>query len=438
MNIVSTIKANMSFYLAQAQILRNDIERQDYKLERRIRDLENYKKADGEGQRTIFPDGLGRSGFMELITTSDYQVSGIHAIHQSDEVTTKWKKGDKYEPNSGSGTNIPIINKTVRAIEDGILVGCLTSSDKNPQAELVKGQIEGIKPFAIKTRKNSFSYGGFEKTVQEKEQFKSSYPWVENPEDHVIVVSGRNEVIGNFDEDTGLGPGGNWYEWGTRFVDDVCTISFNEWMRSNKQKDLKQEVKDWAFKYAEDIRLSYRPMIDQLDKLERMVEDISKKEIELTIISAVGERSGIEGKSLRMRAGHAGFHLPDKRAIHIDSINKPRLKAEVEAFNEEYRKNNVRGIVISNSLRTESKENAEWLESQKIPFWIFTQNTESDVARRNGDKVVELPKSTINYPIRKIPEYIISPLIGLTVYDCAGAGLLKIMKRTVTDEHPIN
>ncbi len=439
MNTASTIKANMSFYLAQTQILRNNIESQDYKLETRIRDLERYRvKVNSENQRTIFPDGLGRSGFMKLITTSDYQVAQIHAIHQADEVTTKWKMGDKYEPSSGSGTNVPILNKTVRAIEDGILTGCMTSSAKTLQAELIRGQLEGIKPFEVETRKSSFAYGGFEKTSEEKEKFKKIYPHFVDPENNIIVVSGRNEVVGDFDENTGLSPGGNWYEWGTRFVDDVCTISYNEWIKSKKKRDLKSEVRNWAFKYAEAIRTSYPIVMDQVDILERMVEDISRKEVEQTIISAVGERSGIEGKSLKMRAGHAGFNLPNKKVIHIDSINKPRLKAEIEALNEDYRRKNVRGIVISNSLKTESKEIAEWLEAQKIPTYYFTQNVSCDVTQRNKDMLVELPKSSVNYPLRKNPEYCVSPLIGLMTYDSEGAALLRIMRHTISEVHPVD
>ena len=438
MNTASTIKANMSFYLAQTQILRNDIGRQDYKLEKRIEDLDNYRKFNGEAQRTIFPDGLGRSGFMKRITTSDYQVSQIHAIHQADEVTTKWKRGDKYEPSSGSGTNVPIINKTVRAIEDGIFVGCMTSSIKKTQAELILGQLEGIKPFEVKTRKNSFSYGGFERTAEEKEQFRKVYPWVENPENDVIEVSGRNEVIGDFDESTQLSPGANGYEWGTRFVDDVSIISYNEWIKSKKQKDLKNELREWAFKYAEDIRLSYPHITCQLDSLGCMVEDISREEVEQVIISAVGERTAIEGKSFKMRSGQAGFNQPKKIAIQIDSINKPRHKAEVEAMNEEYRKKNIRGIVISNSLKTESKENAEWFEAQKIPFYLFTQNVNCDIAKKNKDMLFELPKPSISYSLRENPPYSIEPLIGLMMYDSVGAALLRIMKRTVSEVHPID
>jgi hypothetical protein len=440
MNSSAMIRANMNFYLAECQILRNDIERQDYKLESYVKALDRYRQVGGERQPTIFDDGLGRSGFMKLITSSDRQVSQIHAIHQADEVTTHWKEGDLYMPSSGSGKNLPILNKAVRCVEDNILLGCMTSSEDKPLAKIVREQLEGVQSFEVKTGKSSFSYGGFKKTSEEIEKFRKAYNWISNPEDFSIIVSGREQVVGDFDEKTGLSPGGNWYEWGTRFVDDVITISYNEWVKLKEKMNLKDELKNWAYKYSESVRLSLPKITDQINTLNNVAEDISSKEVEQTIISAVGERSGIEGKSLRMRAGHAGFHLPEKKVIHIDSINKPRLKAEVEAQSEDYRNKNVRGIVISHSLATDSKETAEWFDALKIPYWLFTQNTKCNIATRqkNKGRLIELPEPTLNYAVRENPGYYIPPLIGMMTLDSIGAAILGIKDRTISEVHPVD
>jgi len=434
MNTSSVITANMSFYLAQAQILRNETERQEDKLVNRIKTFDKYRQTEGR-QRTYLPDGLGRSGFMELITASDLQVVGVCALPQSDEVTTRWNPGDTYAPSSSSGKKIPILNKTYIGIEDNICATCMTSNKKTPLGKMIINQLEGVQDFEIKTKKgHRIFFEGFEKTSEEKREFQKIYPWVSNTEDLVIEVPGREKLVGEFDESTGLGPGGNFPEWSTRFINDVSIISYNEWKKSSEKKNLGQGLRKWSYKFSEIIRKAYPPIMDQIDTIDGMCEDILDEDVEKIIISAVGERSGIEGKSLRMRTGHAGFKIPEKTVIHINSINKPKVQAEIEASSEEYRRKNVRGIVISQSLRTDSKYIAGWLTKLKIPTYIFTRNIKSKIVEENKERCVEMPRIP-RYHLREKPKYLVYPLIGLMVLDSAGAALIMSSKHTVSEMH---
>jgi len=429
MNKLAVYRTNMSFYLAQEQILRNEVEKQEDKLVNHIKILDNYRQRKDGNQPTYLPDGLGRFGFMKSINESDLQAAGIWALSQNDEVTPRWKLGDFYNPGSSSGTKVPILNRAYRAIEDNILIGCMTENIKSPLAQMILNQLEGVQEFEIKTKKGKITFDSFSKTLEEKNAFREAYPWIPSEiEDLVIHVPGRKDLIGDFDESTGLGAGGNWPEWSARFIDDVCVISYNEWKKSEKKEDLKQQLRKWSFEYAEGIRKAYPIIMDQIEKIEFMYDDFLSKEVELAIVSAVGDRSGIEGKSLRMRlGGHGDFNKPKRWIIHLDSKNKPRIKAEVEALPEDYRRKNVRGIVVSQSLKTDSLDTAKWLKSLQIPTYTFTQNISCETIREDKQRCIEIPK-TFSYVLRESPEYTISPLIGLMTLDSFSSGIVAVSK----------
>jgi len=427
MNKLATYRANMSFYLAQAQILRNEIEKQEDKLENHIKILDRYRKRKSGNQPTYLPDGLGRTGLQKSITESDSQVAGIWALSQNDEITPRWKLGDFYDPGSSSGTKIPILNRVYRAIEDNILIGCMTENTKSPLAQMVSNQQEGVQEFEIKTKKGKITFDSFSKTFEEKSAFLKAYSWLTpSIEDLVIHVPGRKDIIGDFDENTGLGAGGNWPEWSMRFIDDVCVISYNEWKKSKKKENLKQQLRKWSFEYAEGIRKAYPIIMDQTEKIEFMYDDLLSKDVELVIVSAVGDRSGIEGKSFRMRmGGHGPFNKPKRWIIHLDSKNKPRVKAEVEIFPEDYRRKNVRGIVVSQSLKTDSLDTAKWLKSLRIPTYVFTQNVNCEIIKEDEQRCTEIPK-TFSYYLRKNPEYTIIPLVGLMTLDSFSSSIVAV------------
>ena len=431
----SVVPVNMTFYLAQSQILRNEVERQKEKLIHRIKILDNYRQGC-DPQLTYHPDGEGRSGFMKQITATDARAAGLWAIHQNDELTSRWKPGDIYDPSSGSGTKISTIFKAYRSVEENVCVSCMTSNQNTPLAKIIRNQENGVEEFTLKTKRGrEIHFNGFEKTAEQKEAFKKTYPWFEGGENLVIEIPGRDKVVGKFDEGTGLSPGGNFYEWGTRSVDDITIMAYSKWQRSNKRINIGNQLGKYAFEYGESVRRSYPVVMAQMDKIERLCDDISSKSVEKVIISAEGERSGIEGKSLTMRAGgHAGMNVPNKIVTHLKSTNKPIVQKEIESLTREKRRNSVRGIVISQSLQTGSRETAEWLTNLGIPTYIFTSNIDSEIARRNRERCVEIPKF-FSYTLRERPRYEIFPLVGLMMYDSIGAQLIKESKHTVSEMH---
>ncbi|MFH0929106.1 MAG: hypothetical protein V1818_01970 [Candidatus Aenigmatarchaeota archaeon] len=431
----SVVPVNMSLYVAQSQILRNEIERQEDNLIYRIKNLDNYRQKN-EPQLTIHPDGDGRSGFMKMITATDSRAAGLWSIHQNDELTSKWKKGDFYDPSSGSGTKIPIIHKAYRAVEENVCVGCMTSNYKSPLAQIVANQVDGVKELTITSKGGrKIQFEGFEKTVDQKKEFKEAYPWFDASKSLVIEVPGRERAVGKFEENTGLSPGGNFYEWGTRFVDDVSIASYKKWKMSGKRISIKKQLEKFSYEYSEAVRKTYPVIMNQMDRIDKLCNDISSEDVERLVISAEGERSGIEGKSLAMRVGgHGGMNVPGKFVTHLKSTNKPIVQKEIENIPIKRRKNNVRGIVISQSLETGSRETAEWLTNLRIPTYLFTSNIGSEIAKRNRERCIEIPKM-FSYVIQKKPTYEIFPLTGLMTYDSIAADFIKRSKHTVSEMH---
>ena len=426
-SIWPTVKDVADKYVAHTQHLRNYVEKQTSKMVLRTNIYEDCRHSNGCNESRCFQkDALGRSGFMSSSTVTNLQVIGVHSRFQEDVITPRWKFGDYLCQDSGSGKKLALLNRTQKALRENICTMCTTSYPGRTLGDMIRDQIEGVKDCDLE----EWSLKGYVKSTEQKEAFRKKYPLIQDTEELVIEIPGR--------EETERVLGGSFYELSLRIFDDISVIgSQNLWKGKIKKEDLSHEFESLACEYSEAFRKSFPVIMSQRDKIENMIERISNSK--LVVNHTSGENTSYAGLAFTMRLGaHGDFNKPDRKIVHLDSKNKPRIKAEIEALSEDDRRNYVTGIAFSESFssKTDTKANSEWMLKLGCPVYFITPNTTDETLKANKDRVIETP-IFYKHVLRENPLYTIStyPVTALEIADGMSAVIMKASKSTVEETH---
>jgi D-arabinose 5-phosphate isomerase GutQ len=386
---------NMTVYLGHGQLARKIFEKNLYEvIKPSIEDLWNFRKGNLVNGRQLryITDGEGRSGLVADAAAWDLRFGGsVWASYNGWPKTPKWKGGDLLETISASGGGASFTRAT-KAREYGIDVKCITS---NVESELAKISNKGVQ-----------------------------------------YVPGRQSKISELPPEDRLTPMGNLSEWLSLMLLDLKLLTYHKWRgeRSIESADefLADTFRGYLNKTMDFFTEGVYEVLQQRDKIESMIDDTAR--VGLLLLVGYGPKSGNIAQMTEMRGGHAGYEdSPDNEIMFITSLNKNLIEGSIHSFDDEKTKN-VRAIVISDSMKSDSAVLAKhFQEEHKIKTYVVTScnNCETDLFE---DRRIIIP----------VPErysldggYKISPFhqIALPVLDTIACGWSEINNVVMKDRH---
>lgn len=382
---------NLGFY--------NACQNQTHKIALSIQTFDKYKAGEtfNDEQRKCLFSGVERSGHLHSIMPAHLFGTGVFAYDYKDPHAPRLMPGYFLSELSSSGAKTEGIRRLYTSVRNGTL-SMLTTSDKtSPAAEIVIGQKDGVSidwdsvderyPQGSSNELEGFRPG---KNFKSDIDFKKVYPWVENTEDLVMKLPSRKECLGGLPESYGVGLAGNLTECFGDWLNKLEVITYQNCKNDLDEKNVIREFNRLLDESARELRGSFSCAMNQKDKLVTVCEDTVDKDYVFFVGN--GEDSGNKSKASQMRGEHAKM----KNVIHIDSRNEPYIKTLVEAFSDNYIKNNVRAVVLSESLRTSSKPLAEYLQSKGVVTYGITANGDDELVRQQPDRWVVIPNQTVH------------------------------------------
>lgn len=393
------IPANAYMYVGHYNLgLSRDCGRQMHKVVKSIQNFDHFKigeKVNGE-QRKYFLGGVERSGYFHSIMQWDLRGVGVYGFNYKSPESPSFRVGYFHSEASSSGAKKEGIIRVYAAEKNDVCTSCIVSNPNSPLAQMVAEQHKGVQ---IDWEKVDEQYRDTElegfrpgKNFEKKRDFFKDYPWIGDPKNLVIELTGRDQVIGKIDE-KGLAPAGNLYECSVDWFNKLSALTYHYCKNDLSEKNIMSTFNRLLDENGRALKNSISYVLDQRSKLENMCVDTYNKQ--LIIILATGSDSGNKGRALGMRGGHAKFtELGEHYIIHVDSENETWMRNIVESLPRDFIKNNVRGITLSESLETSSKPLTKYLRKHGVKTYGITANEKSEVVKEDPESFIIMPNET--------------------------------------------
>ncbi len=391
-----------------------------------IKKLEDYTIRDDGLQRNLIRSGEGRSGHVEETNMWNSRAANLSAYFHEWNRTPRFKPGDIYGENTGSGKKVPGANRIYAAIKENVCTFVTTSNPDEVVPRMVKGQLEGV-------HLNDPRFPDFDRTQEEKRLFEKYYGKIE-PEKHVLLIPGRESSLLNLNESLCLANSGNLFELSSYVVKTNKLLTFYKW---NKGECSKESLGEEFMRLMEESEKGFRDgfpvILDQRDKIERCYEEIIPKSLVLVI--GVGPGSSKIADALEMRGGQSLYNKPGrKEIIHINSENKPVVDIKLKSLSEEEIRNNVGLITISNSLKTDANRlTREYMRHGIEPF-LWTSNMKHKLAQQNLENSIYVPNEPV-YRLKEGREVAFFHPLAFAALDNVNSIWVKRSKRKISETH---